>query len=303
MINYLKVTNPKGESLTIDMRSPEKSGFFIRGIDGLGPSKSVVNMGESLYQDGSFFNSARVIRKNLVLDLGFYDYPGETIEEIRNKTYKYFPMKKEIFIEVQTDSRLGLISGYVESNEPTIFSKEEGAQISILCPSAYFVGSDYISTVFNGSTNDFSFPFENPSLTESLIVFGSIFINTQGTVVYNGDVDTGIYIIIKFSGAVTNPVISNTLTGENFSINSTKLAAIVGSNFQAGDLLVIDTIKNEKRATLTRANFRYNILNAVDVMSDWFQIQSGDNVFVYTASAGIANMQFEIQHQLIFEGL
>lgn len=303
MIQSVKVTNPRGEELTIELRNPSTSGFFVRSIEGLGPSKSIINMGESLYEDGGFFNSARVQSRNIVFDLGFYDSLAETIEIIRRKTYRFFPMKTPLEIEITTDTRVGVTTGYVETNEPNIFSKDEGTQISIICPGAYFLGSEYIETTFSGITDGFEFPWENPSLTESLIEFGDVFISTNANVFYDGDIPTGVDIYINFIGAVNNLTIHNITTGESMAISSTKLIALTGSNFVAGDFVVISTVKGQKSITLIRGGNFINILNTVDIVADWFQITKGDNVFTYTAASGLTNVQFSMGHRVVYEGL
>lgn len=303
MIKTIKVKNPRGETLVMELTNPGTSGFVVRRVDGLGPAKSVINMGESLYLDGSYFNSARVTNRNLVFDLLFQDSTIESIESIRQKTYRFFPMKTPLEIEVETDNRIGVTTGYVESNEPIIFSKEESTQISIVCPSAFWLGRDSVVTTFSGIAAGFEFPWENPSLTLKLIEFGQVFINTSANVFYTGDTDTGVTIYVSFNGAVNNLTIHNVTTGENMAIDSTKLIALTGANFQAGDFLVISTIKGNKFILLYRGASVYNILNAVDILADWFQISKGDNSFTYTASSGVANMQFSIEHRVVYEGL
>lgn len=303
MINTVKITNHLGELLTIDMRSPETSGFFIRGIEGLGPPKAILNMRESVGSDGSFFNSARAESRNIVMDLGFYDNYNLTIEQLRQQSYRFFPLKQLITIEIETSDRNAVTTGYVESNEPNIFSKEAGTQVSILCPSSYFSDGNITQTYFSGTSALFEFPFENPSLSTPLIEFGSVFINTQASVFYTGETQTGVTIVINFLGPVTNPTISNASNGQNMAISSSKVTTITGSNFVAGDIVIISTLRGDKYISLIRGGQVYNILNALDVLSDWFTIDRGDNVFTYTASAGLANLQFYIEHYALYGGV
>ena len=132
MIKSVKVTNHLGESITLELRNPEKSGFLIRGIDGLGPGKANINITEIATADGAIFNSSRVNSRNVVLLLTFLEKP--TIEDTRLLSYKYFPIKKRITLEIETNNRISLVVGYVESNTPNIFSNQEGTSISIVCP-------------------------------------------------------------------------------------------------------------------------------------------------------------------------
>ena len=136
MIKKIKVTNYLGEQLLLDLKNPQSSGMFISNIEGLGPVKSEVNIAEASTTDGGQFSSARLNVRNIVITLGFLLAP--TVEEVRIKSYKYFPVKKKIKLLFETDTRTLEIMGYVESNEPVIFAKQQTAQISILCPDPYF---------------------------------------------------------------------------------------------------------------------------------------------------------------------
>lgn len=303
MIKNVKITNHLGEIMVIEMENPASSGFSIRDIKGLGPAKSTVNISESLYGDGGFFNSARLTTRNIVFTLGIHETDIDSVEQIRNKTYRFFPSKRLIGIEVETDLRHGVTAGYVESNEPDIFSKDEQTQISIICPNPFFVSEEFIETTFTGTTGGFQFPFSNESLVTPLLKFADIFVNTIANVFYEGDTDTGVFIEIEFTGAVNNLTISNVNTGENMAINSTKLIALTGANFQAGDLVQISTVHGNKYIHLIRGTTTWNILNTIGTVADWFTIDRGDNLFTYTAASGLANVKFKIYHQLVYEGL
>lgn len=303
MINYVEVINDRGEVLHMELENPALSGFSIRSITGLGPPKSNIITSQSPNVDGSFFNSARVTSRNIVIKLGYYETSLETIEVVRQKSYRFFPMKVPLTIVISSDNRLIYTIGYVESNEADIFSNDSGTVISIICPDSYFYGMESVLTTFSGVTPNFEFPFENPSLTIKMIEMGIIFINSQANVFYTGDIRTGVTIVVNFLGAVTDPNIHNTTTGEDFSISSAKVTALTGSNFIAGDSLLLSTIRGRKSITLVRNGLGYNILNAVTTQSDWFTLGRGDNVFTYSAASGVNNMQFSIYHSLVYDGV
>ena len=118
---------------------------------------------------------------------------GYTFE---HDSYKYFPIKKKVTLLIETDNRICETYGYVESNEPDIFSSDETTQISIVCPDPYFysAGPDGTNTtIFYGVEPLFEFAFSNESLTESLIEFGEIKNETEQTVYYSGDAEIGVY--------------------------------------------------------------------------------------------------------------
>lgn len=162
MIESIKITNPLEETLELSLFEPEKSGFIIRSIEGLGPVKADVHMTESSTLDGSTDNGARLGTRNIVMSLLFIGTP--TIEDTRLKSYKYWPIKQNITFEIETDNRHCYTVGRVESNTPTIFDKQEGCQISILCPNPYFKDSESTSSKSSSVDALFEFPFSNESI-------------------------------------------------------------------------------------------------------------------------------------------
>ena len=104
MIKSFTVTNYLGDSIKLEMGRPEQSGFLIKSVRGLGPSKADINTTDVSTNDGSLFNSARVNKRNIVFEFIFVSTvkvePSgsvtiETIEDIRHKTSRYFPLRKK----------------------------------------------------------------------------------------------------------------------------------------------------------------------------------------------------------------
>ena len=303
MIKNIKITNHIGESIDLELRSPEQSGFFVRRVDGLGPSNSNVNTTQGAGIDGSFYNSSRITDRNIVLDLGFYYWSSDSIETIRQRTYRYFPMKKPIVLAVEMDNRTGLITGYVESNEPNIFSKEEGTIISVVCPSPFFYKEQETETLFSGVTPSFEFPFENPSLVSSLIEFGSVFLDTQKNILYDGDVETGVMIYIDILDAVNNLTIFNITANQTMAILSSKIISLTGSDLIAGDKIVISSLSGQKYVHLIRSGVTYNLLTALGAGSKWLTLDSGDNLFSFIAASGSSKVLFRVIHRTLYGGL
>ena len=304
MIKSVTITNHLDESIKLDLFNPEESGFIIKNIEGLGPVKSNINFKELATNDGSIDNSARLSSRNIVMSLQFMESP--TIEETRLKSYKYFPIKRNIKFLIETDSRICETIGRVETNVPTIFSNAEGCQISILCSNPYFYSAGENGTnqtIFYGTEPLFEFPFSNESLTEDLIEFGSIENRTEGTIYYDGDAEIGITIQIHAVGEAEGLVIYNTKTREIMRINDDKLKSLMGSGIQAGDEITITTSRGEKGIYMLRSGVTTNILNSLEKPIKWFQLSKGDNTFAYTASAGLTNLQFRIENKVIYEGV
>lgn len=307
MIYSIVVTNYLGDRIKLELGKPDVSGFLIKSITGLGPAKANVNTTEVSTNDGSLFNSARLSQRNIVLDMVFINTVyGESIEDLRQKSYKYFPLKKSVELTIETDNRYAKTTGYVESNEPNIFSSQEGTQISIICPDPYFysAGEDGNNvTNFYSIDPMFEFPFSNESLDEPLLVFGEIQIKTEGVITYHGDSEIGVMIYIHAIGPATNINIYNTETREVMRINTEKISSLTGKGIVASDDIVINTAKGEKSITLIREGVSYNILNCLDKNTDWFTLAKGDNIFAFTADSGVTNLQFRVENKVIYEGV
>ena len=301
MIKSVGVVNYLGESMTMELTDPWKSGFAIEEIAGIGPGKATVNFTELTSIDGSLYNSSRLSTRNIVLTLRFMEIPD--VETIRQKSYKYFPIKKPVTLTFVTDNRSCHITGYVESNEPTIFSNAEGTQISILCSDPYFYAVNPSSRVFSGVVSEFEFPFSNESLTDNLIEISYLVVAQEENIPYNGDSEVGMTIRIKSIGTAKNVTIYNTGTRESMKIDTIKLTALTGNPIIAGDEITISTVKGHKFIKLLRAGVETNILNCLDKNSSWLQLVKGDNILAYTADTGAEMLYFTIDTNVIYEGV
>ena len=72
MIKNIQITSFRNETLTIELANPEKSGFAISGITGLGPVKAEINTTENGINDGAagpgwglWYNKALLRKENL----------------------------------------------------------------------------------------------------------------------------------------------------------------------------------------------------------------------------------------------
>lgn len=304
MIHSITVTNYLGESIKLDLKQPGLSGFVVKSITGLSSGKATINMTEVATSDGAYYNSARLSSRNIVISLQYLWNP--TIENMRHLSYKYFPIKKKVTLLFETDTRLAQIEGYVESNEADIFTKEEGSDISIICPNPFFYSAGEHgtqTTVFSGVEPMFEFPFGNESLTQPLLQMGSIQNRTSASIFYDGDAEIGVKISIYALGTASNITIYNSATRQSMVINTDKIASITGSGIILGDEITISTVKERKSITLLRDGTTTNILNCLDKNTDWFYLVKGENIFVYEAETGANNLQFRIENQTIYEGV
>lgn len=300
MIKSIKVTNHIGEEVKIDLMDDEpKHGMLVKSIEGLGPPKANINSSKNANFDGEVFNSTYLNKRNIVISLLFT--PAPSIEDTRQRMYKYFSIKKSIVITIEMDNRTLSAFGVVESNDPNIFSDKEGSVISILCVDPYLYSNSNIA-VFSGTISEFKFPFANNSKTAKTLKVGSIERKTENVIYYNGDSKVGIVINIDITGSVGDVTIYNTKTREFMKLYNSKISNIAGETLKAGDKIIISTLRGDKKISLIRSGKTYNILNAMDKDSSWFSLENGDNIFAYDAT-GFEFIYFSINYQTIYEGV
>lgn len=310
MIKSVTAVNFKGESIKMDLFHPESSGFIIIKIDGIGPGKATVTKNDSKVYDGGTITSARLPSRNIKMEIEFLWV--NSIEDVRHKSYKYFPLKKPITLIFETDTRTVEIEGVVESNEPDIFSSEESTNISIICPDPYFYasGENARSKIeFSGIDAMFEIPsdtgYSNESLTEALTEISKLYIQSERGIMNYGEVDIGVVISIKPLAIVKGVLtISNITLRQNMSFDLNKIKNITENDFHLGDELVINTLRGKKSVTLVREGKNYNALSCIDTKTDWIYLTSGENTFTYYLDGdGIEDLQFSVTNSILYEGV
>lgn len=298
MIQSFTVTNHNGKSMVCDLANPWKEGLAVASIEGLGPGQANINVADVSSMDGGLFNSARRGTRNITINLIFVDHDTLTIEDIRRKCYTYFPLKKNVKLKVTTSngkaSKEYMIDGYVESNEPNIFSSSEGTTVSIICPNPYFYRPVSQEQVFNVRANsDFTFAFwrVNSETPQTRILFGDVVPFIIASINYEGDADTGLVFEIGFKSDVDNTYsepqyirFSSALTSTENRVSLDKIKTFMDAReiagytgIVAGDKLILSTIKGDKYLTYIHDGIKYNVLSAMESSGKWVSITTGLN--------------------------
>lgn len=306
MIRSFTVTNQLNESLEFELENPEKSGFLVAGITGLGPPKADINTTSIAGFDGSVHNSSRVDSRNIVIPLV---YLGDDPEAQRHLIYRYFPIKRPVTLTFKTDSRIASIDGYVESNEVGIFSNMESSQISIICNQPWFKDVSGTNSAMKLSNVEelFEFPVGFIPLGGT-VEFSRVKTIITGAIDYQGDLDAGMTMTIRVNEATGNITISNMDTRERLIIysnvvqNLTKSTSVPnGKPISAGDEIVITTHTGKKTVRLFRDGVYKNIISAVDKTSNWLKLTNGINNLACTPTSG--SVEVLIESDILYEGI
>lgn len=302
MIKSITVTNHKGESLNMVLTRPDLCGLLVASVEGLGPPHSSINIDKISSYDGSRFRSARVESRNIVIRLRLMWNP--LIEDARHETYRYFPLKEKIKIEVETDYRTLYTYGFVEYNDPNIFSETEECTISVVCPDPYFYQSGIPNTViFSGVEPMFEFPFENDPPTENKLIMSEQLPYYAKTVEYLGDVSTGVRMKIHALGEVGDISIYKSESREKMTIVTSKIEKITGKKISAHDTIIISTIRGDRYVKLQRDGELINVVSCLDKHSDWIKMDVGLNTISYEATEGSHRINFELEYNDAYGGI
>lgn len=264
----LKIENANGEifQLSQDMRN-----YAIVGVQGLTPPPTAVNTSTGGIIDGTFYNSARVNQRNIVITVVL----NGDIEGNRQRLYKIFNIKKPCAIYFSNKNRNVQIKGYVETIEGDLFVQRERMQISIICPRPYFEDLETIYTELSKTVRMFEFPFSIDY--NSPIPFSEIQEYPLCTINNGGDVDSGFIMRVAFNDAANG-----------FKIYNSTTQTFIGFNFifSAQDELTINTLSGQMGVSLLRQGETVNLLNFMSEGSTWLKLALGDNDFTFTATSG-----------------
>lgn len=299
MIKQVNIINPRGDILELELKNPYATGILVTNITGLSPPKSDINYQELATSDGGLFSSARTQPRNIVFSLRMIETDAEAA---RDKTYDFFPVKKEITMQFISDRKSLEIKGHVESHEADIFSSEESTQISVLCLDPWFYQVGETSNLFSGVQPLFEFPFSNESLTEPMMEFGNIMKDTRAFLKYEGDVDSGVYVNIYAEGPAEDIYLFNAETNERMFISTSRIAEMTGKAFGTDDNIEICTVPGKKYIRLLRAGVYTNIISALDRSSQWLVLRYGTNIFGFEARSGQNSLLVSYSYRTQFGG-
>lgn len=247
---------------------PETDLFEVRNIDGLGAVKADVNTTPKGSVDGGSFNGASIGDRNIVLTLGLDpDWDEWTVSRLRRLLDKYFLPKQyvRLVFESMEFSPVG-INGYVESNEPNMFSKDPEQQISIICPDLYFKALE--ATVIEGTT-------------------------TSGPVYpdYQGNVETGMHVeVVRGADAIDPTSVHIEVSGGSpFFPYGDFIDVLSGSPVvELNKKLVMNSVPGEKYIKkVDQFLNETNLLNYATIINRWPVIGPGTDGFSVTSNAGV----------------
>lgn len=301
MIRSIASTNSRGQTLRIKLEDTQLYGFVLISASGLGAPDAVVNTIEG-YSDGVRVTHAKTKERYIELSIGIVG-SGDFEESARRQLYDFFPIAKEIKLEVETDTRTMDVDTWVESFEFKMFAQVEHAVISLKCPKSYLEEDQIDEGVIQGTTPLFQFPYSNESLDTPLTILGEIQDQRLIPVDYPGQIATGLKFTLTATGDVHGFNIFNNTANQSLHIDTLVIQQMTGTILSSGDTLIIDTRIGEKSVTLIRDGISINVLNALDPSVVWITLESGVNELLFTADSGFENIVGTMEYSILHQGV
>lgn len=260
------------------------SNFKLTNVDGLTAAKVELSSSTVASMDGDVVNNERTTPRGIVLDLTI---EGADVEAKKRYILRYIKPKQKARLHWTQNDREIEISGIIEAIEMPRFTNTVVMQVSMYCSQPYWEDIAFVVQEISEVLNLHYFTnYENDMLyfTEQGFAFGEYDTNRTKVFENSGDVSVGMEIRIIALGNVGNPIIYNS-DGQFFGVNTT---------MQAGDEIVISTVKGKKSVMKNRENILANVMPR----SIWLQLKVGENEFTIDSDDGTeGNMYFTVSYK------
>lgn len=277
-LNSIKITNTKGESITLGNEAP----VFLEKIDGVERLRVELENQKSPSQDGltyinNTFSSRDISIEGIIISK---ENPDEVMN-IRRKMQKVLnPKLGEVTVKYMGKQ----IKAIVEST-PTFSAAGKGLfyqkyLINLICHSPFWLDPYYESSEMSYIMGGIKFNLKLPAKFSNR--------GFKRKAVNSGDVDTPVKI--EFIGPATNPSVTNESTGEVIKVNR---------ELGEGDTLTISTEFGEKYVRINGDNaFHY-----IDLDSSFWSLVPGENILSYKSNNDSINTRVKVKWKNRYIGL
>lgn len=270
---YLLCTfESNGKKLQMGCGCPIK----IVSISGIESTEYSIHTENNASEDGSSVYGKKVGDRRISLVFAIDDLKNTEI--YRQQLIHFFNPKfslKLILNYCYTQAQIECeVSSFNFTTQSSLWDYLE-ANLDLLCPYPYFSDLDNFGKNIAAITGQFAFPLILPPAGK---IMGYKTLQQEVNLLNKGDVETGLEIRFTAKrGSVTNPRITNILTGEFIEVMKV---------MNRGDVITINTNSGKKRIDLNGNN----ISKDINKLSTYFKIRIGDNLIRYEAEENYTNL-------------
>lgn len=290
LLKSLSATNAAGDTLELPIN--DTAGFAVRDVLGVGPVKATLVSSGYATLDGEYFHTSRLTTRNLVIKLGLSpDLAVESAYSLRSQLYDFFMPKDVIELtfvmknwhdpDPVRNTLAVTIEGVVESLEPTLFTREPGVDISVICYDPDFLGAIEVLT--------------ESSSTEQM---------PEIEIDYLGSSPTGLIIEV-----LANRTMPKGFTISHIPPNSDPgdvLEFFVDYAVAAGEIIRVNSQRGERSVTLITSGVygsEISILYSVAETVPWLALSKGTNLLGVYDGDDVTPVPVTIEYQTRYGGL
>lgn len=280
MITQFDFISAKGAAMPL-LSNPY---FTIVDIEGFTSVTSDLASVTVPFVDGDTVTNIQAQPRTVVIYLRLKQSAG--IEAAKRYVLQYVKPKLNGTLQMTRDGKETQLVGLVEAIELPRFEQGCTMQVTLHCSQPYWEDVDFVVQEISQVIDLHYFPEDQGGLAFPTdgVPFGVYDDDLTRSMTNEGDVDTGVLITIIALGAVTNPKIYNTLTGEYIGITDT---------LAGNDEVVINTIVGQKTVTKNGVNIIDKIMSG----SKFLQLGVGYNEFTIEADSGIDSVYFTLTYK------
>lgn len=272
----LTYVNERGEKAEFSVSSP----FFISDATGIDGLENNIYSSQGMGQDGSTYVASSLKERNVVVTgtlRGNKRQARTDLLHILNPKLSGQLIYESKYVKRFLDVRIEKAPVLTSALMPKF-------QISFLANNPYWRDTEIKQEIALWKGN-FHFPLCIPK--EKGIIMGhrepSLIVNVKN----NGDVETGMRIVFKATGTLTNPSLFNVNTREFIKLKTT---------MQSGQEITINTNVNHKKIISELDGVESYLLDPVDLESTFLQLKVGDNLFRYNADSNLDNLSVDVYY-------
>jgi hypothetical protein len=253
-------------------------------LSGLSATINIAETGN----DGGLFLNSRLNSREIELEgmIDCYQKDEKWIKKQRDLVFKICNPKQMVKIEVESNSEIYYLEAYpvsypvFQSGFESQNKKFHSFLLQFTAPDPYLYRNKKIVT-FAKVTPLFKFPIRFSKVRMGLVN------ETLIQNIYNaGSLDAPIEMTIEALQTVTKPYMINVYTQEKISFNTT---------LQAGDKVIVNTGRKTEVSKIS-GGIKTNFYYALDLESDFIQLNKGDNIFRFGADSGEESMRVQVAY-------
>lgn len=271
----LRLENPDGNVVNIN----DGGRYEVLSVSGLTPPPASVFSSKSPNRKGRKKNGSTLDYRPIVIQIKLL---GD-IEKSRNDLYAWTDTETELKLYYKNGVKSVYCEGTVTECDIDLFTDNEVVNLAIECDDPYFKDMQEISAEISALVKQFTFPF---AIDASGIPFSTMR-EDNTTSVFNAGAETGVKIIVKCKGEVSNLRI--------YDANDTTRQFKINYTFAENWTIEIDTESSPKTVKAIKPDGSViNLLKYVSNNPTWFTLKKGNNAFGYTVDSGLFYAEMSI---------